>query len=427
VNVENILSDLIRIQTVNPPGGELGLAKYLKDLFESKGIKNETIEPSPGRASFFAYLGEGERSLLFLSHTDVVPATEGWSFPPFSGDIKDGFVHGRGALDCKGLVAAEADAVIRLAQENKLKGRLVFAATADEEAGGTYGVRYLVQNYKEKFAVDFAINEGAEPPVHLDGTSFHFIGTGEKGLAWVRLTAKGFSSHGSLPLLGDNAVTKMANVIKKLADYRPEVVLTPEVKRIFSTVAELKGLDGEIEEKNVDRIIGDMQDRAFAGYLAAITRMTVSPNVIHGGIKTNIIPEHCEAEIDIRFLPGQDREYVMSELDKVTGNVDREITHYNTPTSSDADSEFYHLIAGTLQEFIGDSPVVPSISSGGTDSRFLRDIGIPCYGVGVMTFKSDRSMRQAVHGKDEKIDVKSLRVKSDFLKKLAENYLTIRM
>jgi acetylornithine deacetylase/succinyl-diaminopimelate desuccinylase-like protein len=427
VNVENILSDLIRIQTVNPPGGELGLAKYLKDLFESKGIKNEIIEPSPGRASFFAYLGEGERSLLFLSHTDVVPATEGWSFPPFSGDIKDGFVHGRGALDCKGLVAAEADAVIRLAQENKLKGRLVFAATADEEAGGTYGVRYLVQNYKEKFAVDFAINEGAEPPVHLNGTSFHFIGTGEKGLAWVRLTAKGFSSHGSLPLLGDNAVTKMANVIKKLADYRPEVVLTPEVKRIFSTVAELKGLDGEIEEKNVDRIIGDMQDRAFAGYLAAITRMTVSPNVIHGGIKTNIIPEHCEAEIDIRFLPGQDREYVMSELDKVTGNVDREITHYNTPTSSDADSEFYHLIAGTLQEFIGDSPVVPSISSGGTDSRFLRDIGIPCYGVGVMTFKSDRSMRQAVHGKDEKIDVKSLRVKSDFLKKLAENYLTIRM
>jgi acetylornithine deacetylase/succinyl-diaminopimelate desuccinylase-like protein len=427
LNVENILSDLIRIQTVNPPGGELELAKYLKDLFDTNGIKNEIIEPSPGRASFFAYLGEGERSLLFLSHTDVVPATEGWSFPPFSGDIKDGFVHGRGALDCKGLVAAEADAVIRLAQEKKLKGRLAFAATADEEAGGTYGVRYLVQNYKEKFAVDFAINEGAEPPVHLDGTSFHFIGTGEKGLAWVRLTAKGFSSHGSLPLLGDNAVTKMADVIKRLADYQPEVVLTPEVKRIFSTVAELKGLDGEIEEKNVDRIIGDMQDRAFAGYLTALTRMTVSPNVIHGGIKTNIIPEHCEAEIDIRFLPGQDRAYVMSELDKVTGNVDREITHYNTPTSSDADSEFYHLIAGTLQGFIGDSRVVPSISSGGTDSRFLRDIGIPCYGVGVMTFKSDRSMRQAVHGKDEKIDVKSLRLKSDFLKKLAENYLTIQM
>jgi acetylornithine deacetylase/succinyl-diaminopimelate desuccinylase-like protein len=227
LNVENILSDLIRIQTVNPPGGELELAKYLKDLFDNNGIKNEIIESSPGRASFFAYLGEGKKSLLFLSHTDVVPATDGWRFPPFSGEIKDGFVHGRGALDCKGLVAAEAFAVIRLAREKKLKGRLVFAATADEETGGTYGVKYLIENHKDKFAVDFAVNEGAEPPINADGTTFHFIGTGEKGLAWVKLKAKGFSAHGSLPMLGDNAVVKMANAIKQLADYRPEVILTP--------------------------------------------------------------------------------------------------------------------------------------------------------------------------------------------------------
>jgi acetylornithine deacetylase/succinyl-diaminopimelate desuccinylase-like protein len=424
LNVENILSDLIRIQTVNPPGGELALAKYLKDLFDRNGIANEIIESSPERASFFGYLGEGTKSMMFLSHTDVVPATDGWSFPPFSGEIKDGFIHGRGALDCKGLVSAEAFAMIRLAQEKKLKGRLVFAATADEETGGTYGVRYLVQNHRDKFNVDFAVNEGAEPPINAGGITFHFIGTGEKGLAWVKMKAKGFSAHGSLPMLGDNAVTKMANAIKQLAEYQPEVVLIPEVKRIFSTVAEQQGLKTEITRDSIDKIIVNIQDRTFASYLSSITRMTVSPNVVHGGVKTNIIPDLCEAEVDVRFMPGQDRDFVLNELRKMTGDMDMEIIQYNTPTTSDADTEYYRVVAGTLKEFTGGSPVVPSISSGGTDSRFLRDIGIPSYGVGVMTFKSDQTMRQAVHGKDEKLDVESLRLKSDFLKKLAENYLT---
>ena len=424
MNVENILSDLIQIQTVNPPGRELELAHYLRDMFNRYGIDNDIIEPSPGRASFLAYLGEGNKRLLYLSHTDVVPATEGWSFPPFSGDISDGFVHGRGALDCKGLVSAEAFAFIRLAQENKLKGRLTFAATADEETGGKFGVRYLVQNYREKLEADFAINEGAEPPVQFDGTTFHFIGTGEKGLAWVKLKSTGFSSHGSLPMLGDNAVVKMADIIKKLSDYQPQVLLIPEVNKLFSEVARLQGMDKEITVKDVDPIIRNMDDKTFASYLTAITRMTVSPNIVHGGVKTHIIPDSCEAEIDIRFMPGHDRSHVLDELGAITGDAEIEITQYNSPTFSDADSEFYDVIEGTLKEFIVDSPVVPSITSGGTDSRFLRDIGIPCYGVGVMTFKSDQSMRQAVHGKDEKLDIESLRLKSDFLKKLAENYLS---
>jgi acetylornithine deacetylase/succinyl-diaminopimelate desuccinylase-like protein len=424
LNVENILSDLIQIQTVNPPGRELELAHYLRDLFNRQGISNEIIEPSSGRASFLAYLGEGEKKLLYLSHTDVVPATEGWSFAPFSGDIRDGFVHGRGALDCKGLVAAEAFALVRLAQEKKLKGKLTFAATADEETGGTYGVRYLVQNYKEKLEADFAVNEGAEPPVQFSGTTFHFIGTGEKGLAWAKLKATGFSSHGSLPMLGENAVVKMSDIIKKLSDYQPRVVLIPEIKKLISKVAELQGKKKEITIKDVEPIIHKMNDKTFASYLTAITRMTVSPNVVRGGVKTNIIPDSCEAEIDIRFMPGQDRSYVLDELGKITGDAEIEITQYNSPTFSDADSKFYHVIESTLKEFITESPIVPSISSGGTDSRFLRDIGIPCYGIGVMTFKSDQSMRQAVHGKDEKLDIESLRLKSDFLKKLAENYLS---
>ncbi|MFC1978227.1 M20/M25/M40 family metallo-hydrolase, partial [Chloroflexota bacterium] len=137
MEIESLLSKLIQIQSVNPPGGETEVARYLKHLFDEYQVPNEIIESTPGRGSFLAYLGEGEKSLLYLSHTDVVPASEGWSFNPFSGEISDGFIHGRGALDCKGLVAAEAFAVLQLASSTKLEGRLIFAATADEEAGGT--------------------------------------------------------------------------------------------------------------------------------------------------------------------------------------------------------------------------------------------------------------------------------------------------
>ena len=421
--VESILADLIRIQTVNPPGGEIEVAKYLKRLFDQYKIPNEIIEPSPGRGNFFAYLGEGERSLLYLSHTDVVPVAEGWSFDPFSGDIKDGFVHGRGALDCKGLVAAEAAAVIELANNANLKGRLIFAATASEETGGIFGVKYFVENCKDKLNADFVVNEGAESPVKISGKTCHFIGVGEKGYAWVNLKSRGTSHHASIPLLGDNAVVKMAEVIKNLVDYQPRIVLTPEVGRLIQAVAELQGFGQKITDKKVDEVIQGVDDRIFAAYLTAITRMTVSPNVVHGGVKRNVIPDSCEVEVDVRVLPGQDTEYVLKELRPVVGNVEMEITRYDTLTSSSLDSEYYDLISDTLKEFIGDVPILPFVYAGGTDSKYLRPMGIPCYGIGMMTLNLDNSMRQSVHGRDERIDIDSLRLKSDFLVKLARRYL----
>jgi len=423
LTVENVLADLIRIQTVNPPGGETEVARYLKRLFDQYSIPNEIIEPSPGRGSFLAYLGEGERSLLYLSHTDVVTATEGWSFAPFSGEIKDGFVHGRGALDCKGLVAAEACAVIQLAREAKLGGRLIFIAAADEETFGPLGMKYLIENCREKIRADFAINEGGEAPVRIGGKTCHFLAVGEKGPVWVKLRARGSSVHGSLPMLGDNAIVKMAEVIKSLASYQSRIVLTPEVRRLVQTVAELVGLRDEITEANVDQVIQRVKDKNFAGYLTAITRMTVSPNMVQGGAKTNIVPDSCEADVDIRVLPGQNKEYVVKEIGRVIGDIEMEINQYTTPTFSTSDSESYRLISDTLAEFVGDAPVLPCISSGGTDSRLLREVGIPSYGIGMITLNLDPTMRQSVHGKDEKIDIESLKLKSDFLVRLARRYL----
>ena len=252
MKIESLLSDLIEIQSVNPPGGETEIAKYLKRLFDEYQIANEIIEPSPGRGSFIAHLGEGEKSLLYLSHTDVVPVSEGWSFAPFSGEIKDGFVHGRGALDCKGLVAAQAYAVIQLATTVKLKGRLIFAATAGEETGGVVGVKWLVENCRDKIMADFTITEGGWNPMRIGGKVCNFIQTGEKGIMRPKLRARGVSCHGSVPTFGDNAVAKMANVVKGLAEYQPQKVLTPEVRQLIQAVAKLEGLGNEINNNNTD-------------------------------------------------------------------------------------------------------------------------------------------------------------------------------
>ncbi|MCX6003107.1 MAG: M20/M25/M40 family metallo-hydrolase [Chloroflexi bacterium] len=420
--VESVLSDLIKIQSVNPPGGETGVAEYLKRLFDRYQIPNEIIEPSPGRASFIACIGEGNKRLLYLSHTDVVPITEGWDSPPFSGELKDGFVHGRGAIDCKGLVAAEACAVIHLAQTLKLKGKLIFAATADEEVGGYLGAGFLAEKYPDKIRADFTINEGAEP-LAMGSKTYHSLSVGEKGPAWMKLISKGISSHGSVPVMENNAVVKMASVINGLANYKPRVGLTSETQSLVQTFARLDGLSDKVSADNVDDVLRRLSDRVLVSYLSAVTRMTISPDVIHGGVKTNIVPDNCEAQIDIRILPGQNWEYVINELKEILGGVEVETMQYHAPSFSRSDNEYYRLIESTLKEFVGDVPILPSICTGATDSRYLREMGVPSYGIGVMTLNMDPAMSGSVHGKNEKIDIASLRLKTDFLASLAKKYL----
>ena len=420
--VENILSDLIKIQSVNPPGGEIAVAQYLKKLFDNYDIPNEIIEPEPGRASFIATLGEGEKKLLYLSHADVVPASEDWDFPPFSGEIKNGFVYGRGTIDCKGLVAIEASAVIQLAQTTKLNGKLIFAATADEEVGGDLGAGILSAKYPEKIMADFAINEGDEP-LTINGKTYHCLSVGEKGPAWMKLTAKGISSHGSVPMLEQNAVVKMARVINGLARYRPHIVLTGETQRLLQTIARLDGITDAITEDNVDEVLGKLTDKEILPYLSAITRMTISPDVINGGVKANIVPDSCEAQVDIRILPGQSWEYVLNELKEILGDVKVEQIQYHMPSFSNADCKYYSLVEETLKEFVGDAPILQTICTGATDSRYLREMGIPSYGISAMTLNLDKSLSDSVHGKNEKIDIASLHIKTDFLVKLAKKYL----
>ncbi len=426
MNLEQILSDLIRINTVNPPGNEIAAALYLQDLFNQAGVPGEIVETERGRGNFIARTGSGSKSLLFLSHLDVVPVGDGWDFDPFGGEIREGMVLGRGALDCKGLVAAEAYAFLKLVREKvPLNGTLIFAATADEERGGSLGVKHLLEHVPEKLRADFAVNEGGEEPLDLNGQTVFFIQTGEKGTAWSRLTAEGVSCHGSVPSLGENAVIKMVRALHSLAAYQPQVTLIPEVKYMMQELATLVGLDLTVDENNLDALLEHFTNKSFVETLRAMTRMTISPNVVQGGSKINVVPDICTADIDIRILPGQDRENVLSELRRQIGEeISIDLSNYHAPTFSSSQTEHYRAIVEATREVAGKEVLcLPGIFTGATDSRFLREAGIPSYGIGHMAEGFDREIWTTVHGKNERIDVASLHFKASFFEKLALNYL----
>lgn len=425
MNIEEILSALIKINTENPPGRESGAALFLKHLFDGAGIRTRVLAAEIGRDNFIATLGNGPKSLLFLSHTDVVPAGEGWDFPPFSGDVRDGIIYGRGALDCKSLVAAEAYAMLELAKRPNLKGRLIFAATADEESGSKMGVRYLLEKHPELLQADFAVNEGGEEPMLIGGKLVDFIQVGEKGTAWTKLVARGISCHGSVPALGDNAVVKMSRALEKLSRCEPQVQLLPDVQELIQKLVNLKGASINIrEDASVDRASELFEDRSFSAYLKAISRMTISPNMVQGGLKTNIVPDYCEAHLDIRVLPGQDQGFIFTELRRLLGSeIEIGIPDFSPPTFSPASSPFYKTIIETIGEIDTHRICLPCLSAGATDSRHLRRNGIPSYGLALMAPGYDPEIKKTMHGNNERIDIASLKVKADFLIRLAERYL----
>ncbi|MCJ7805924.1 MAG: M20/M25/M40 family metallo-hydrolase [Clostridia bacterium] len=426
---ELILSDLIKIDSTNPPGNEKAVALYLKKLFEEAGIVGEIIEPEEGRGSFIARIGSGPKKLLYVSHADVVPVGEGWDFEPFSGEIKNGVIYGRGALDCKDLMAAQVSAALQLiAEKIPLQGELIIAVTADEEKGGRLGAGYLADNHPDMLAADYAVNEGADQPIMVNGKMIYFLQVGEKGTAWCTLKAHGTAGHGSVPTLADNAVVKMARAVSRLHNYRAEIVLTPEVEKLLRSLAELCGIKIEKLDPNaVDALLEDLPlEKAFVESLRSMTRMTVSPNMIRGGTKTNIVPDYCEADIDIRILPGQDCDYVEKELRLIINKeIEIEFNEYHGPTFSSSEEPFYILMEEvTLKLAESDAVCLPVISAGSTDSKYLRNAGISAYGIGHMARNFDQQARTTVHGKNERTDVASLQLKTAFLKELAHRYLS---
>ena len=440
--VTNLLSDLIRINTTNPPGNETEAAKYLAETLEKEGFKCELFESTPGRGSIITRLkGTGEKpNLLLLSHLDVVAANpKEWSVDPFEGVVKDGFVWGRGALDMKSMTAMEV-MVMKLLKRNKmkLKGDVILAATADEEKGGEAGAGWLVRNHPEKIRADYVINEGGGLAIPIEGKNIYTIQTAEKGILWFKIKAKGRPGHGSVPGTADNAILRMNRVVEKLGNYRAKMTVVPTVKQFLSQITKenktvQQALMLLLQNPDMGDQILDMlaeKDKAMAEELRASLRMTIAPTIIHGGIKENIIPSECEAVFDCRVLPGQTSTEAMDEIKGLMPDADSEKLEFETiqanePSESPANTPLYEQIVKVMKEFEPNCSIAPILLTGGTDSRFFRKIGSICYGF--QPLRSDMpygEILKTIHGIDERISIENLVFGTSVLYNVVESFMT---
>ena len=440
--VTGFLSEFIRINTTNPPGNETVAAKYVAENLRSDSFECELFESAPERGSVITRLkGTGEKpSLLLLSHLDVVAANaKEWSVDPFAGVVKDGFVWGRGALDMKGMTALEV-MVLKLLKRNgvKLKGDVILAATADEEQGGLSGADYLLRNYREKIFAPYVLNEGGGLAMPTRNGNVFTVQTAEKGILWFKVKAKGTPGHGSLPNVADNAIMRMNKVIEKLGNYRAQVSLVPTVKKLLE---ELARQDPVLQEPFTrllanpelsDQILDELAKTApeLAEEIRPRLKMTVTPTIIHGGVKENMIPSECETVFDCRILPGQESAQTIELLKALLAEVDPEKLVFTRlqvqePSESTAETPLYTTISAVLREFEPNCGVTPMLTTGGTDSRFFRREGSVCYGFHPMYPEvSSGKVVKREHGIDERITIDNLVFGTSVLYEVVKNFMT---
>ena len=424
--ITHFLSELIRIKTTNPPGNETAAAKYVAENLASEGFECEFFESVHDRGNVITRLkGTGEKpSLLLLSHLDVVAADPNeWSVDPFGGVVKDGFVWGRGALDMKGMTAMEA-MVMKLLKRNsvKLRGDVVLAATADEEQGGLLGADFLLRNYPDKIFAPYVLNEGGGDAVQTRNGNVFTVQTAEKGILWFKVKAKGVPGHGSMPNVADNAIMRMNKVIEKLGNYRSPVSLVSTVKRFLEEIGQkdpvLQKLFSRLQAnpERSDYILDELAKTApqLTEEIRPRLRMTITPTIVRGGVKENIIPSECETVFDCRILPGEESEEAIASIKALLREIDSEKLVFEglqvqEPSESKAETPLYDAIAAVLKEFNPNCGVTPMLATGGTDSRFFRRRGSICYGFQPMyPDVSSGKVVKREHGIDERISIENL-------------------
>lgn len=440
--ITNLLSDLIRIDTTNPPGNETKAAQYIAKYLAKDGFKSEIFESEPSRGSVVTRLkGTSEKpSLLLLSHIDVVAANPNeWSVPPFEGKVKDGYVYGRGAYDMKCMTAIEIIIMGLLKRNNvKLKGDVVLAATADEEKGGEEGAGYLLKNHKEKVWCPYVLNEGGGLATKTAHGNVYTVQTAEKGILWLKIKAKGTPGHGSMPNTADNAIMRINKVISNLAAYKPPTIYVPTLKEYLAEVAKHKP---ELKETfkcllgnplQSEQILDELakKEHALAEEIRPRTKMTVTPTIINGGVKENIIPSECEAVFDCRILPGQNVNVtidLIKELLKDVGldKLSFEFLQAHGGSESTTNTPLYNTITSVLRDFEPDCGVTPTLTTGGTDSRFFREEGSVCYGFQPMIpDEPNDELEKRMHGIDERITIENLVLGTSILYETVKKFMT---
>ena len=411
--------ELVRIPSVNsgvmPTGNETAVCDVVQQRLALEGIPSEILESAPRRGNLVARLEgrSGRAGLMFMSHTDVVPVEdEGkWKHPPFSAAIDGDRIYGRGASDCKGLLTAQIMALILLKRSGvELADGLVLASGADEEHGGRYGFGWLAQHHPEKIAAPFAVNEGGGVPVRVGSGFAYVLGTGEKGRLQVEIDIRGASAHASVPWRGTNALYALSQVLGRIEEYEPERDTSAEVFRHLSDLA----IEHLASASNVDEIIAELepQNPPLASVLRALSRMTLTPTMVRGGVKSNSVPESVRLTCDVRTLPHQDEAHLRDELGRLLEGipgVDFQVDYMAVPNSSPFETDFARRIRLATANALGleDVQMIPSISTGFTDSRFTRPLGTITYGFTGAHPEDDPQLTFA-HGTNESIGIKSL-------------------
>ena len=429
--------DLVRINTTNtgfmPTGNETEVCKYLEQLLSKEGIASETVESDEGRGNFIARLdgATGQNGLLFMSHSDVVPVEDysKWRFDPFSATIYNGRIFGRGASDCKGLLTAQIMAMILLKRNGiRLNDSLLLVSGADEEHGGRYGFGWLAANHPDKLNAPVAVNEGGGIPIKVGEGFVYSLGVGEKGRLQVEIDINGKSAHASQPWRGDNVFYGLAEVVSRIEAYEAERDTSSSIFNYMSNLA----IEHIPTPENIDNIINELEEdnNQLYSLLKALSRMTLTPTMVNGGIKSNSVPESVRLTCDVRTLPNQDEDYLKTELDKVLEGipgVQYSIDYMAVPNSSDFETKFADEIRVATSAALGMDSVdfVPTVSTGFTDSRFTRDLGIVTYGFMSSHPNDDVSLTNA-HGIDESLGIDSLINCTKTMLALAYNMLSIR-
>jgi acetylornithine deacetylase/succinyl-diaminopimelate desuccinylase-like protein len=409
--VTRLLQELIRLDTVNPPGNETRAAEHLRGYLEASGVACELYGRVPERQSLVARIpgtGDGP-SLCFLSHTDTVLADPAeWQRDPWSGDLVDGEVWGRGALDMKGQVAASAVAIASLARDGfRPAGDLLFVAAADEEVGEGWGLQWLCEAHPDAVRCDYAVNEGGGDRLELGGRVLYLCSTAEKMTAPFRLRVRGRSGHASMPGIADNALVKAARIVERLGSYAPEPRIEPEVRAFLDAAG-----------------VGDLAHAAplVADLVEPLLGLTLAPTMVHASDKRNVIPALCDVVVDCRLPPGETPRSVEPTLRAlVGGEVELEWLEAQGGTRSPLATPLWDAVASFVTEVEPGARPAPIIVPGFTDSHWLRDaFGTVAYGFFPARELSAELAARLIHSADERVPVGDLELGVAFLRHVAK-------
>ena len=430
-----LLVSYLRIDTTNPPGDEIRAAHFFGDIFRREGIEHRILESAPGRGSIWARLrGNGSgRPVILLNHLDVVPHdARYWTAPPFAGEVRDGFIIGRGALDMKSLAIAQLMLMLSLHRERVPLARdLIFIGTADEEAGGRLGAEWFVRNFPELLGgAEYLLTEGGGNIVEANGRVLSIgLSPAEKAPAWLRLTAVGPAGHASVPS-SDSAVNRLLRALNRLLNWAPPLRVTPAVRQYFRSLAPLLAPADAARYASPDRAITDPEFRSRLDAepaLRALLQNTIAVTRLEGSSKVNVISSQASAEVDTRLLPGEKIAHWIRDLARVIDDDQIRIEPILTfePTDSPVDTILTDILGQVVRKRYPGAVVTYPVTAGFTDSHYFRRLGVHSYGFSPFVAPPDR-LGEGYHGNDERIGSRAFIDGVRFLREMVEPLVSRR-